>query len=97
MPSIDLALVAPDELGLETVLEEIEAPRLELPRVKAPLPPEFGQCCYPIGEPRAPGFHFCAAPVAQQGAPYCLEHKRLCHVNGDEHRRRDAMSRPRWE
>jgi len=81
MQSFDLDLAPHNELGLEIVPEEIEAPRLEEPRVKAPLSPEFGQCCYPIGEPRTLGFRFCAAPVAQQGAPYCLEHKRLCHVN----------------
>ena len=52
-------------------------PEQEAPRVRA-LPPQFDQCCYPIGEPRTPGFHYCAAPVAQPGAVYCLEHKRLC-------------------
>ena len=75
MQSFDLDPAAHDALALETVREN------EIPRVKAPSPPEFGQCCYPIGEPRTPGFRFCAAPVAQQGLPYCLEHKRLCHVN----------------
>jgi len=65
----------------EPVPEQIEAPR-----VKPPLPPELGQCCYPIGEPRTPGFRFCAAPVAQQGAPYCLEHKRLCYWDRDDRR-----------
>ena len=78
MHSIDLALAAHDQLALETVPKEIEAPMLEVPRIKAPLPPEYGQCCYPIGEPRTAGFRFCAAPVAQQGAVYCLEHTRLC-------------------
>jgi hypothetical protein len=53
------------------------------PRVKAPLPPDFDQCCYPIGEPRTPGFRYCAAPIAQTGAVYCLEHKRLCHMSRD--------------
>ena len=53
------------------------------PRVRAPLPPEFDECCYPIGEPRMPGFRYCTAPVAQRGAPYCLEHKRLCHMGRD--------------
>jgi GcrA cell cycle regulator len=52
-------------------------------RIKAPLPPPLDQCCYPIGEPRTPGFHYCAAPVAQPGAVYCLEHKRLCHMHRD--------------
>ena len=47
-------------------------------RVKAPMPPPSGQCCYPIGEPRTPEFRYCATPVAHPGAIYCLEHKRLC-------------------
>jgi hypothetical protein len=57
--------------------------QIEVPKVKAPLPPEFGQCCYPIGEPRTPGFRYCATPVVQPGAVYCLEHKRLCHMHRD--------------
>jgi GcrA cell cycle regulator len=62
----------------DTTPEQIEAPR-----VRAPLPPQFDQCCYPIGEPRTPEFHYCAAPVALSGAVYCLEHKRLCHMRRD--------------
>jgi GcrA cell cycle regulator len=53
------------------------------PRVKAPLPPQLDQCCYPIGEPRTPGFRYCTAPISQPGAVYCLEHKRLCHMTRD--------------
>ena len=67
---------AENEVAHEIVSEEPEAPR-----IKAPPLPRFGtQCCYPIGELRTPGFRYCAAPVAQQGAAYCLEHKRLCHI-----------------
>jgi len=62
----------------DTILEQIEAPR-----VKAPLPPEFDQCYYPIGEPRTPGFRYCCTPVAQPGAVYCREHKRLCYTQRD--------------
>lgn len=76
MQSIDLT--AHNEPAPEIAPEQMEAPR-----VKAPLPPQFGQCCYPIGEPRTPGFHFCAAPVAQRGLPYCLQHMRLCHMSRD--------------
>jgi GcrA cell cycle regulator len=66
-------LTAHNEPATEAVAEQ-EAPR-------APMPPQFGQyCCYPIGEPRTAGFHYCTAPVAQRGAPYCLEHLRLCHI-----------------
>jgi hypothetical protein len=68
-------LSAHNELVLETASEQ-----LHTQRVRAPLPPQSGQCCYPIGEPRTPVFHYCAAPVAQRGAVYCLEHTRLCHM-----------------
>ena len=73
-------LTAPNEPTHAPILEQIEAPR-----VNAPLPPEFNQCCYPIGEPRTPGFRYCAAPVAQPGASERLhgEHMRLCHVRWD--------------
>ena len=52
-------------------------------RVRAPMPPPSHQCCYPIGEPRTPGFRYCTAPIAQPGAVYCLDHKRLCHMTRD--------------
>lgn len=70
--SIDL-IAAHYEPAHDTTPEQIEAPRVRA------LPPQFDQCCYPIGEPRTPGFRYCAAPIAQPGAVYCLEHKRLCH------------------
>jgi hypothetical protein len=71
-------LAAQNEPGHDTTAEQIEAPR-----ARASLPPQFDQCCYPIGEPRTPGFRYCSAPVAQQGAVYCPEHKRLCHMRRD--------------
>ena len=71
-------LAAPNEPAHDATPEQKEAPR-----VKAPLPPDFDQCCYPIGEPRTPGFRYCAAPVAQSGAVYCPEHKHLCHMRRD--------------
>ena len=65
----------------DELVPEFGSEQAEVPKIKpAPLP-RFGvQCSYPIGELRTPGFRYCAAPVAQQGAAYCLEHKRLCHV-----------------
>ena len=75
MESVDLAVH--DEPATET------PEQTEVPRVKAPLPPQFEECCYPFGEPRTHGFRYCYAPVAQRGAPYCLEHMRLCHVGQD--------------
>ena len=53
-------MTANNEPAHDTTPEQIE-----VPRVKAPLPPELGQCCYPIGEPRTPGFRYCAASVAR--------------------------------
>jgi hypothetical protein len=58
---------------------DITQEQIVVPWVKTPLP-EFDQCCYPIGEPRTPGFRYCDAPVAQPGAVYCTEHKRLCTI-----------------
>ena len=75
MQSTDLT--AYTELAYDSAPEQPE-----VRTVKAPLPPQFGRhCCYPIGEPRTPGFRYCTAPVAQQGVAYCLEHKRLCHMS----------------
>ena len=71
-------LTADNEPAHDSAPEQIAAPR-----VKAPLPPQFDQCCYPIAEPRTPEFRYCAAPVVQPGAVYCLEHKRLCHMSRD--------------
>ena len=68
---------AHNEPAHDTTPEQIKAPRVRA------LPPQFDQCCYPIGEPRTPGFRYCTAPVAQPGAVYCLEHKRLCHMTLD--------------
>jgi GcrA cell cycle regulator len=34
-------------------------------------------CRYPFGDPKAPDFHFCGAPIAR--GPYCAEHYALCY------------------
>jgi len=45
-------------------------------------------CCWPLGEPGTPGFHFCGAePMA--GKPYCTEHAALAYVKPRD-RREDA-------
>ena len=68
-----------DEPALETASEPIETSK-----ITTPPSPQFGQyCCYPIGEPRTPEFRYSCASVAQRGAPYCLEHIRLCHMGWD--------------
>jgi GcrA cell cycle regulator len=45
-------------------------------------------CCWPLGEPGAPGFHFCGGE-AIPGKPYCVEHAQLAYVRVRE-RRDDA-------
>ena len=58
------------------------APKPPLPRrltaVAAPVI-RVSACCWPIGEPGKPSFHFCDA-VALQGKPYCAEHAQLAYV-----------------
>ncbi|WP_349934791.1 GcrA family cell cycle regulator [Acetobacter sp. A11-2] len=40
-------------------------------------------CCWPIGDPGTPGFHFCGAtPIP--GKPYCEEHAQIAYVSGCE-------------
>jgi GcrA cell cycle regulator len=45
-------------------------------------------CCWPIGEPGTPSFHFCDAP-ALPGKPYCDDHAQIAYVRVRE-RRDDA-------
>ena len=65
--------------------------RPALPRrltaVAAPVT-RVSACCWPIGEPGKPSFHFCDA-VAMQGKPYCTEHAQLAYVKIRD-RREDA-------
>jgi GcrA cell cycle regulator len=62
------------------------APRRLAP-VAAPVV-RVSACCWPIGEPGKPSFHFCDA-VAVQGKPYCTEHAQLAYVKIRD-RREDA-------
>lgn len=45
-------------------------------------------CCWPIGDPGTPNFHFCDAEAAQ-GKPYCQEHAQIAYVKVRD-RREDA-------
>ncbi|OAG73353.1 GcrA cell cycle regulator [Gluconobacter japonicus] len=64
------------------------------PRVPPPVrpapPPRFTasidrparrgpSCCWPIGDPGTPGFHFCGA-TPLPGKPYCAEHAAIAYV-----------------
>jgi len=60
-------------------------------RTIMPVPkaaPRATPCCWPIGEPGQPGFHFCNANAAN-GKPYCEEHASIAYVRVRD-RREDA-------
>ncbi|QEO16951.1 GcrA family cell cycle regulator [Acetobacter vaccinii] len=46
-------------------------------------------CCWPIGDPGTPGFHFCGAQPLP-GKPYCEEHAQIAYVRLRD--RRDTMA-----
>jgi GcrA cell cycle regulator len=60
------------------------------PGVGAPARPYARRisCCWPLGEPGTPGFHFCGAE-AVPGKPYCVSHAQLAYVRVRD-RRDDA-------
>ncbi|WP_284945853.1 GcrA family cell cycle regulator [Acidisoma cladoniae] len=63
------------------------APPRRLAAVAAPVL-RVSACCWPIGEPGKPSFHFCDA-VAVHGKPYCTTHAALAYVKIRD-RREDA-------
>lgn len=46
-------------------------------------------CCWPIGDPGTPGFHFCGA-TPLPGKPYCAEHAQIAYVKLRD--RRDSVA-----
>lgn len=79
--------------GSMALVEPREARRIE-PRPAAPPPTPAPQrvvalaprpyarvvpCCWPMGEPGTPGFHFCDAGSAP-GKPYCEDHAQIAYV-----------------
>ena len=41
------------------------------------------RCCWPIGDPKLPGFSFCGTSIVP-GRPYCEEHSNLAYTNTRE-------------
>ena len=41
------------------------------------------RCCWPIGDPKLPGFEFCGTSIVP-GRPYCEEHSNLAYTNTRE-------------
>ena len=52
-------------------------------------PARLSACCWPIGEPGTPSFHFCDAD-ALAGKPYCAEHAQLAYVKVRDRREEAA-------
>lgn len=63
-------------------LPPASAPAMPPLRAISSLPkqqPRSTPCCWPIGEPGKPSFHFCNG-VAVAGKPYCEEHAVVAYV-----------------
>ena len=41
------------------------------------------RCCWPLGDPKLPGFSFCGTSIIP-GRPYCEEHSRLAYTSTRE-------------
>jgi GcrA cell cycle regulator len=57
------------ELPLKILLRDVEWSR--------------NRCCWPIGDPKLPGFSFCGTSIIP-GRPYCEEHSNLAYTNTRE-------------
>ena len=57
------------ELPLKILLREVEWSR--------------NRCCWPIGDPKLPGFSFCGTSI-MPGLPYCEEHSSLAYTTTRE-------------
>ena len=57
------------QLPLKILLREVEWSR--------------NRCCWPIGDPKLPGFYFCGTSIVP-GRPYCEEHSNLAYTNTRE-------------
>ena len=60
---------ASKQLPLKIMLREVEWSR--------------NRCCWPIGDPKLPGFSFCGTSIIP-GRPYCEEHSNLAYTNTRE-------------
>ena len=57
------------QLPLKIMLREVEWSR--------------NRCCWPIGDPKLPGFSFCGTSIIP-GRPYCEEHSNLAYTSTRE-------------
>ncbi|GAB0115044.1 GcrA family cell cycle regulator [Acidisoma sp. C75] len=79
-PAVELPVARPAKAAPATARRLAAVAPSPVARVSA--------CCWPMGEPGKPGFHFCDA-AAVAGKPYCAEHAQLAYVKIRD-RREDA-------
>jgi len=90
-----LAHRAPDAGASADETPEVAAtPRASVPRPalrSVPAEPRRRgpSCCWPLGDPGTPGFHFCGAEPLS-GKPYCAEHAAVAYVKLRD--RRDSVA-----
>ena len=58
-----------NELPLKLLLRDVEWSR--------------NRCCWPLGDPKLPGFSFCGTSIIP-GRPYCEEHSKLAYTSTRE-------------
>jgi GcrA cell cycle regulator len=62
--------------------EQVQIERETAPLERATFSPRFKSepCCYPLGEPKTPGFRLCDEPSVPGRSPYCEKHKKASWV-----------------
>jgi GcrA cell cycle regulator len=90
-PAPAIAPAAPAALPVPTVARVRPPPVAPaLAPVRAPSrPARTAACCWPIGEPGTPSFHFCGGDAAP-GKPYCAEHAQIAYVKVRDRREEAA-------
>ncbi|WP_130731420.1 GcrA family cell cycle regulator [Komagataeibacter xylinus] len=70
---------APEAPAARPARAPARAARSALRPVSEPRRRSSQSCCWPLGDPGTPGFHFCGA-TPLPGKPYCAEHAQLAYV-----------------
>ena len=73
------ALTGEPEAAARPPRSQARATRSALRPVSEPRRRSSQSCCWPLGDPGTPGFHFCGA-TPLPGKPYCAEHAQLAYV-----------------
>lgn len=102
---IGVRTVPPLPSEVPVIVQELPPPVVRVPKppvytpvewrepvVKALAVKPYGrviECCYPIGEPGAPGFHMCDEPSVA-GRSYCPDHCQIAYIRVRDRREDEA-------